>query len=115
MRVRVVKPYQRPHTDPLAVCAGDEVTPDFQKRTDLAGWAWCTAGDGRSGWTPRGWLREAGGRWRVTRDYDSVELTIVVDEELEILAEESGFYWATNQRGESGWVPCRNVVKLSEP
>jgi hypothetical protein len=112
MRVRVVKPYQRPYPDPLAVSAGDEVLPDFDRHTDIKGWVWCTAGDGRSGWTPKAWLVQRGEAWRIDRDYDSTELTIEVGEELEVTTEESGFLWVTNTRGESGWVPSENVAEI---
>ena len=114
MRVRVVKPYQRPYPNPLAVSAGDEVVPDFERETTIEGWVWCTAGDGRTGWTPQGWLVQDGDTWRIDRDYNSIELTIEVGEKLEVTAEESRFFWATNGRGESGWVPSENVVASGE-
>lgn len=112
MRAVVVKAYRRPYEDPIAVGAGEEVTPDFAKPSDIGGWVWCTARDGRSGWTPEKWLVHEGSGWRVTRDFDAIELTVVPGEELELAFEESGFYWATRNDGESGWVPCECVSVL---
>lgn len=40
----------------------------------------------------------------------TIELTVTPGEVLEVVSEESGFYWATQPTGERGWVPCGNVA-----
>jgi len=110
MRVSVRRPYKRPYENPMAVLSGEQVFPDFGKSTDIEGWVWCTARDGRSGWTPRGWITQADGKWRICRDYNSIELTIVSGEVLEAIFEESGFYWAERENGDAGWIPCDSVT-----
>lgn len=112
MKGVVVKPYERPYENPISVAEGDPVVPDFAKRTDLQGWVWCTAEDGRSGWTPRNWLVQSGDEWRIRRAFDAIELTIAPGETLELAFEESGFYWATKENGETGWVPSDNISLL---
>jgi len=92
MKVVVVNPYERPFENPIAVSAGEQVTPDFDKSTDIEGWVWCTAKDGRSGWTPKEWLTQSNGIWRVDREFNAMELTVVAVERLEVDFEESGFY-----------------------
>lgn len=114
MKAVVVKPYKRPYENPISVAAGDALTPDFDRRTDIAGWVWCTARDGRAGWTPRDWLTNADGTWRVMRDFDAIELSVEIDELLVLSSEESGFFWATKQNGEAGWIPCENVSVAEE-
>jgi len=109
MRARVTRPYERPYRDPIAAPAGAVVVPDFERPTDIDGWAWCTGPDGRAGWTPLAWLVQDGGTWRLARDYDAGELTVAVGETLELGAYESGFWWAVNGRGEAGWVPAGHV------
>lgn len=115
MRVKavVIKPYQRPYANPIAVRAGAQVTPDFDKRTNIAGWVWCTAADGRAGWTPHSWLEQADGGWKILRDFNALELTVYPGDKLEILGEESGFYLATSAGGTTGWVPCENVAPVA--
>ena len=113
MRVRVIEPYQRPFNDPLVVGTGEPVEPDFDRPTDIEGWVWCIAGDGRAGWTPRGWLVEAADGWHVDRPYSAVELTVAAGEVLDVEYEESGFYWVTSEDGRAGWVPCRNVTAIA--
>ena len=114
MKAVVVKAYARPYADPISVAAGESVTPDFARHTDIAGWVWCTAMDGRSGWTPRNWLALTDGAWRIDRAFNAIELTIAPGEVLDLAFEESGFFWATKQDGESGWVPCGNVSVTGE-
>ena len=106
---KVVKPYERPYENPIAVSAGEEVTPDSDKPTDIEGWIWCTAKDGRSGWTPKQWLTQSSGIWRINREFNAIELTVVPGEMLEVAYEESGFFWARKENGEVGWVPCEYV------
>ncbi|MDE2234195.1 MAG: hypothetical protein KGK44_01450 [Gammaproteobacteria bacterium] len=109
MNAVVLKPYRRPYSDPIVVKAGDTLHPDFAKQTDIDGWVGCTAEDGRSGWTPRGWMQRAGEVWRITRDFNALELTIQPGEILDIVLKQSGFYWARKSTGGTGWVPCLNV------
>jgi hypothetical protein len=110
MKAVVLKPYERPYSDPIAVKAGDRLYPDFAKHTGIEGWVWCKAEDGRSGWTPRNWMQRAGEEWRITRDFNAIELNIQPGEILDIGFEQSGFYWVRKSSGETGWVPCVNVA-----
>lgn len=109
MKAIVVKPYERPYENPIAVTAEASVVPDFEKRTDIEGWVWCTAEDNRSGWVPCSWLVKGDGTWRVSRQFNAIELTVVLGEILDVTFAESGFFWATKQNGEAGWVPRENV------
>jgi hypothetical protein len=109
VKVVVVKPYDRPFENPIAVAAKEPVAPDFDKRTDIEGWVWCTAKDNRSGWVPISWLAKVDGAWRVSRQFNAIELTVVQGETLDVTLAESGFFWATKQNGEAGWIPCGNV------
>ncbi|HET6725016.1 MAG TPA: SH3 domain-containing protein [Gammaproteobacteria bacterium] len=115
MKAVVTKSYERPYENPIAVEAGEPVAPDFEKRTDIPGWVWCTAGDGRSGWTPRDWLTQRGNRWHISREFNAIELTVAPGEVLDLVFEESGFFWARKENGEVGWVPSENVLPVSQP
>lgn len=112
MQVVVIKHYKQPYENPISVAANDRVTPDFGKTTDMAGWVWCSADDGRSGWTPRNWLVHDSGRWKIDRDFDAIELTVEPDEVLNAVLEESGFFWVTRHDGSAGWIPCEHVSVL---
>lgn len=105
-RGTVVVGYRQPYPDPIRVAAGEQVVPDFDRRTDIPGWVWCTDARGKSGWTPQAWLERRGDAWHVTRDFDAIELTVAAGEALTLHLELAGFYWSTTADGRSGWVPA---------
>lgn len=109
MKVIVTRPYERPYEKPIAVAAGDPVTPDFNRKTSIGGWVWCTARDGHAGWTPHAWIELSGNTWRMLRDFNALELSISIGELLDVQLEESSFYWAARESGETGWVPVEYV------
>ena len=109
MKVIVIEAYERPYENPISVTKGERVSPDLSKPTDIEGWVWCTAQDGRSGWTPTSWLMRSNKSWRIDRDFNAIELTIARGEILDIILEESGFYLARKDTGETGWVPGKCV------
>lgn len=105
----VTKPYRQPYPDPIRVSAGERVSPDFAKTTDLPGWAWCTDARGRGGWTPLKWLERDGDGWRITHDFNAIELDVDVGAVVTVHARLAGFYWLTTRDGRTGWVPCDHV------
>lgn len=108
------KPYQQPYPDPIRVSAGERVSPEFAKTTDLPGWAWCTDERGRGGWTPAQWLRQVGDGWLITHDFNAIELTVDVGTMVTVHAQIAGFCWLTTQDGRTGWVPSTHV-RIDEP
>jgi len=111
-QVRVIKEYQAPYPDPIQARAGEEVTVDENKKTDIEGWVWCTNQAGKSGWAPKAYLELHGNAGTLLCDYSAIELTIRAGEILSVEKTESSFYWVTNQAGRQGWVPAANVEPL---
>lgn len=110
----VVREYARPYDDPIAVAAGDEVVPDPERSaaTDILGWIWCKASDGRGGWVPEGWLERKDGRSFLKRDFSALELSVRLGDRIELILSESGFVYGRTTAGEQGWVPD-GVLALS--
>ena len=108
----VIAPYRRPYADPISVRRGETVAPDFSRETEITGWVWCKAGDGRSGWAPVQWLEETAAGWRVTRDFSAIELDLAPGDRLRLSHAESGFVWARTDDGREGWAP-QGVLKLA--
>ena len=113
-QVRVIEAYQAPYPDPIQARAGDEVTIDWNKGTDIPGWVWCTNQAGKSGWAPTAYIDLQGSAGKMRCDYSAIELTIRVGEILTVHKAESSFYWVTNPAGQLGWVPMANVERLME-
>ena len=107
--LRVIADYQAPYPDPIQVNAGDEISLDVSKKTDLVGWAWSTDQAGKSGWVPESYIERHGDTGIMRCDYDAIELTIHIGELLTAHKAESGFFWVTNQAGRQGWVPASHV------
>ncbi len=106
--------YERPYENPISVRAGDAVQPDAEKSgsTDIIGWVWCRGPDGREGWTPQAWLERRGEEWLIRRDFSALELDVDPGDRFLVHFGESGFLFAENARGETGWVPD-GVVELA--
>jgi uncharacterized protein YgiM (DUF1202 family) len=110
--VRVSVDYQAPYADPIVARAGDEVTVDLERKTDIPGWVWCTNRNHKSGWVPIAYLESHAGLSFLRVDYDAIELTIHVGEILRVDKQESSFFWVTNPGGDQGWIPVENVVPV---
>jgi len=105
---RVVSDYRTPYPDPVTLKAGDVLTIGDQ-HSPWPGWIWCTDRDGKSAWVPESYVEREGNTGTMRRDYDATELSVRAGEELAIGEEESGWFWCTNQAGQSGWVPAEHV------
>jgi hypothetical protein len=107
-KARVTAAYFRAYDDPLVMKAGDTL---WVQREDEEGpgWWWCVHPDGRSGWVYDTFFRREETRGIALRDYSALELTVEEGEDLTLGEFAGSWYWATNTRGESGWVPATNV------
>jgi hypothetical protein len=112
--VRVIKEYEAPYPDPIQASAGEDVSVDLSRVTDIPGWVWCTNHAGKGGWVPATYIEVEGERGRMLYDYNAIELTVHVDEVLTVHNTESGFHWVTNQNGQEGWVPVAHVEPTGE-
>jgi hypothetical protein len=108
----VVLDYDRPYENPLAVKRDDIVHPvtDGVMKTDLLGWVWCQAPDGRAGWVPQQWFEQTAEGWRALRDFSALELTVKAGDRLRLLYSESGFLFCETTSGARGWVPDGAVI-----
>lgn len=110
MQGKVIEGYQATAAEPLVLVAGEEVQIDRDRSSELPGWVWSTSAQGQQGWVPESFLEIMGGEsGLLSQDYRSQELTIQVGDVLTVEYEESGWLWATNAAGQSGWVPKQCV------
>lgn len=114
---RVTKDYHAQFLDPLTMRSGETLVIsekiDYWNGNPEWVWVWCSNERGKSGWVPRGTIEfDADGMTGKARyDYTARELTVAVGDELVIGREESGWFWCTDQRGKSGWVPIDHVTE----
>lgn len=108
---RVIKAHTRSYDDPLRVRKGDLV--QITKRdlwNDRFPWVWGIADDGREGWIPEAYVEQEGEQGSLVRDYNAIELTVALGDNLTIIDDTSGWYWVQNSRREFGWVPVECVA-----
>jgi hypothetical protein len=104
MRYRVIKSHKASYSEILTATRGGQLA--FERRpSEWPGWIWCIAPEGKSGWVPESWVEIEGGTCRLSRDYSTAELTVDTGEMVDGEIVESGWIWAKNQMGQSGWVP----------
>lgn len=55
------------------------------------------------------WLVKQGAHWRITRDFDAIELAVETRLAVTVHFEEAGFYWLTAEDRRTGWLPTIHV------
>ena len=103
----VIRDYRRPHDDPISGRSGETIFVDDAKtgETDIVGWTWCRAADGREGWVPDAWTSGSGSARKLKRDYCALELSVRAGERVSLELSESGFVRCRTTASEVGWLP----------
>ncbi len=112
MKGIVIESYQAAFPEPFAIAKGERLILG-KRDAEWPGWVWCTNQAGESRWVPEGYIDVSGTQGVALRDYESTELTVEEGEEVQLHYFESGWYWVTDRRGQSGWVPARHVQALA--
>ncbi len=112
-RGRVTHAYTTQYPDPITIHAGETLALGRQD-SEWPGWTWCVSPQGKSGWVPEGYIERRGEAGVALRDYTARELTVSPGDRLDLHMLESGWYWATDAAGQSGWVPERDVEVLRD-
>jgi hypothetical protein len=105
---RVVKEHQTAYHDPITINAGEELGVG-ETDAEWPGWVWCTNDTGTGGWVPENYIQRRGSKGIALCAYTAKELSIHVGERLILHKAESGWFWAANSLGQSGWVPATHV------
>lgn len=114
MRARVVRDYRTQYTNPIRFATGELVTVG-ERDTEWPAFIWTITADGNAGWAPFDWLRPLGdGRAKALRDYSAQELDADAGDEIELLFELGGWWWATGPDGRSGWIPDAYAGAIEE-
>lgn len=106
IRKTSIKAHQREFEKPIKATKGDTVTivkRDLWQEKYL--WLWCTHPTKGEGYVPETYLTIEGDTGILKQDYDAIELSIAVGEDITLHQYESGWYWCTNSVGEQGWIP----------
>lgn len=107
----IVKANRTPqYPDPIDVNTG-EIVVLGKTDPEWPGWQWCTDGRGKSGWVPIEWIEARGNACGIIKHpYTARELPISIGQKILVQRQESGWYWASNEAGETGWIPSSHVI-----
>jgi hypothetical protein len=109
----ITKAYQRQFEDPIVFQAGERVRVTKRETwddDDRYPWLWCINAEGKAGWTPESFIVMEGEEGVTQRAYSALELTVAVDELVQVGEEAAGWYWVTNEQGQQGWVPISHIA-----
>lgn len=108
-RQRIVVAWQAVYADPIRVDAGEAVTVG-RSDTEHPGWVWCTDPRGKEGWMPEAFIEGSRDTARAAVEYDARELTVAVDDEVEVRFEHAGWLLCQAADGSQGWIPKASAV-----
>ncbi len=109
MKIKVVKEYISEFPNPLNLKMDETVFIEHLK-VNHAGWKFCKTND-NEGWIPESYLDINENHGRLKNNYDANELSLNEGQVLEVLNEESGWYWCKKEDGEFGWYP-KEMTKI---
>jgi len=72
-------------------------------------WVWAKSRDGKEGWVPDS-IITTDAPFRVTQTYSAQELTCQKGQTLTSHNTLHGWVFCTDEQGQSGWVPARNLA-----
>lgn len=113
-RARVVETYRTQYANPIGFASGEIVTLG-ERDTEWPAFIWTITADGNAGWAPFDWLKPLGdGRAEALRDYSARELDADPGDEIALLHELGGWWWATHDDGRAGWIPDTHFRTIEE-
>jgi hypothetical protein len=94
---------------PLTLPKGERVRWE-RRESEWPGWIWCTTYSGEARWVPESWVGKEGEYCVLQRPYTATELSVEEGVTVTVLLVESGWAWATNESGQSGWVALDHLA-----
>ena len=110
--VRVVTAHSASTHDPLILKKGD-IVHVTERDTEWAEWLQCTDPAGKTGWVHETLLDIFGTHGVLVKDYEATELEAPEGVVLTVQFRLGGWLWCVCPHGKSGWIPERNVKKVT--
>jgi len=110
---RVIKKHTTEFTVPL-IMKKDDIIEGEKRKTEWDGWLWCKNDTDMFGWVPEPYLKKLpeDRKYIALRDYNAIELSVDVGQELVIFYEASSWAWVRTPDDEEGWVPLENLENV---
>lgn len=109
MRARLLRDYRSQYANPIAFAAGERVHVGAAD-SEWPAFAWMRTGDGNEGWGPLAYVAAGdAGHAHALRDYTARELDADAGDEVELVEEHGGWWWARHADGATGWLPASHL------
>ena len=114
MKYHVIKEYKSPYPEPIVFNKGDIVAvgKEFTDDPDWNDWIWCEGSHNNKAWAPKQYLDIEKEKGTFKQDYNALELSVSVGEEIAIYEVVNGFGLAEKSDGSKGWVPLKHLEPL---
>jgi hypothetical protein len=102
----VIKAHKSNYPNPVEFKSKDMLDVGAEDM-EYPGWIWVITRDGNEGWAPIEYVIPVDGSKQgvAISNYCARELDVEIGEKLQIYNTVCGWHYATNSRGENGWVP----------
>lgn len=108
MRARLTREHRSQYANPIAFAKGERVHVGAAD-TEWPAFAWMRTGDDNAGWGPLAYVDAREGEATGLRDYTARELDADAGDEVELLEEHGGWWWARRADGATGWLPASHL------
>ncbi len=111
---RVFCAYRSPYPEPILFCKGEEVEvgQEFIDDPEWKDWVWCAGEHGIQAWVPKQYIEIRADKGVFIKDYNALELSVVVGETLRIHEIVNGFGMGEKKDGKRGWVPMKYLEPM---
>ena len=113
--VSVIKKHTSEFSIPLTIMKDDTIEGE-RRETEWGGWLWCKNDVDIFGWVPEPYLKKLpeDRKYIALRDYNAIELSVDIGQELMVLDEASSWAWVRTSQGDEGWVPLENLENVTK-
>ncbi len=108
---KVIRDYESPYPYPIIFQKGEKVKigQEFKEDPNWENWIWCESENGKKAWSPKQYINIDGTKGIFNKDYNAMELSVKIGEELLIYEIVNGFGMSEKLDGKRGWVPMKNM------
>lgn len=113
--IKIIQPYTKQYSNPILLNVGDVVFLGMEETEEKwKGWIWAELeNQTNAGWIPKQIIKfSADGKiGKINKKYSAQELTVQVNDQVELLETLNGWSWVKNTiTNEEGWIPSECTI-----
>jgi hypothetical protein len=113
--IKIIQPYTKQYSNPIILKVGDVVFLGKEETEEKwKGWIWAELENQiNAGWVPKQIIELSadGKRGTIIKKYSAKELTVQINDQVELLETLNGCCWVKNNKTkEEGWIPSECTI-----